>query len=136
MNTTNDFFCPTNQPEYAKHFLNYIRGLDDTEKYLSAGESYSGGFVLPQTDGTKYLETLKKESLFRRIGTYVYSHGGPSKVLAKYSEASASWIPDGGEIPAYDGLGVCECVHGRRHLRNKHSAQGRLQPHDCGCAGR
>ena len=104
MNTSNDFFCPTNQPEYSKHFLNYIRGVDDADKYLSAGQTYHGGFVLPQADGTKFSETLKKTSLFRNIGTYVYAPKGASKIIAKHSDASASWIPDGGEIPAYDGL--------------------------------
>lgn len=104
MNTSNDFFCPTNQPEYSKHFLNYIRGVDDADKYLSAGQTYHGGFVLPQADGNKFSEALKKTSLFRNIGTYVYAPNGASKIIAKHSDASASWIPDGGEIPAYDGL--------------------------------
>ena len=104
MNTSNDFFCPTNQPEYSKHFLNYIRGVDDADKYLSAGQTYHGGFVLPQADGTKFSEALKKMSLFRNIGTYIYAPNGASKIIAKHSDASASWIPDGGEIPAYDGL--------------------------------
>ena len=104
MNTSNDFFCPTNQPEYSKHFLNYIRGVDDEGQYLSAGQAYHGGFVLPQADGTKFLEALKKTSLFRSIGTYIYAPNGASKIIAKHSDASASWIPDGGEIPAYNGL--------------------------------
>lgn len=34
----------------------------------------------------------------------MYSHNGSSKILAKHSDSSASWIPDGGEIPAYDGM--------------------------------
>lgn len=104
MNTTKDCFCPTNQPEYSKHFLNYIRGVADEDQYLSAGQTYHGGFVLPQADGTKFSEALKKKSLFRSIGTYIYAPNGASKIIAKHSDASSSWIPDGGEIPAYDGL--------------------------------
>lgn len=103
MNTTKDCFCPTNQPEYSKHFLNYIRGVADEDQYLSAGQTYHDGFVLPQADGTKFSEALKK-SLFRSIGTYIYAPNGASKIIAKHSDASSSWIPDGGEIPAYDGL--------------------------------
>lgn len=34
----------------------------------------------------------------------MYSHEGSSKILAKHSDASASWIPDGGAIPVYDGM--------------------------------
>ena len=34
----------------------------------------------------------------------MYAHEGASQILSKYSDATASWIPDGGEIPAYDGM--------------------------------
>ena len=38
--------------------------------------------------------------------------------------------------PLESGLGVRGRVHRRRHLRNEHPSQGRLQSHDCGCSCR
>ena len=104
MNNPNSNFYLPNQPEYDKEFWNYIRGKETSEAYLESGRRTTGGYILPSASDSQFTEALKKESLFRNIGTYVYSHNGSSKILAKHSDASASWIPDGGEIPAYDGM--------------------------------
>ena len=99
----NNLYLP-NQPEYTKSFVNYIGGQEGCDGELSAGRNLSGGYILPTHESNKFTEALKKESLFRTIGTYMYSHNGPSKIIAKHSDATASWVPDGGEIPAYDGM--------------------------------
>ncbi|MBQ3067480.1 MAG: phage major capsid protein [Oscillospiraceae bacterium] len=104
MNNPNSNFYLPNQPEYDKEFWNYIRGVEHSEGYLESGKRRTAGYVLPSVNDNRFMEALKKESLFRNIGTYVYSHEGASQILAKHSDASASWIPDGGEIPAYDGM--------------------------------
>ena len=104
MNNPNSNFYLPNQPEYDKEFWNYIRGKETSEAYLESGHRATGGYILPSVSDSQFTEALKKESLFRNIGTYVYSHEGASQILSKYSDATASWIPDGGEIPAYDGM--------------------------------
>ena len=79
-------------------------GREDIDAFLEAGKKPSGSYVLPTSSATKYDEALKRESLFRTIGTYVYSHKGPSKLLGKHTTDAAAWVPDGEAIPIYDGI--------------------------------
>ena len=79
-----------NQPEYFKNFWDYARGREDSDAFLEAGKKPSGSYVLPTSSATKYDEALKRESLFRSIGTYVYSHSGPSKLLGKHTTDAAA----------------------------------------------
>ncbi len=104
MNNSKDAFHLTNQPEYDYHFWNYVSGQEGDEHSLVAGKGLSGGYVLPSTSDAKFTEALKRESLFRAIGTYVYSRGGASRILSKHAQDVAAWIPDGGSIPVYDGI--------------------------------
>ena len=101
--TTNSAFYLPNQPEYAKNFWNHICGQEGCTDALEAGNK-PYGYVLPTTSEEKFTEALKRESLFRNIGTYVYSHNGPSRLLCKHSEDAAAWVPDGEAVPAYDGI--------------------------------
>lgn len=104
MNSNNSNFDLPNQPEYFKNFWDYARGREDSDAFLEAGKKPSGSYVLPTSSATKYDEALKRESLFRTIGTYVYSHSGPSKLLGKHTTDDAAWVPDGEAIPIYDGI--------------------------------
>lgn len=104
MNTSNSAFYLPNQPEYAKTFWDYACGQEGCEGLLEAGRRPSGSFVLPSASDAKFTEALKRESLFRTIGTYVYSRNGSSRILAKHSDDTAAWVPDGEGIPAYDGI--------------------------------
>lgn len=104
MNTTNSTFYLPNQPEYAKNFWDYAYGQEGCEGLLESGRRPSGSYVLPSASDAKFTEALKRESLFRTIGTYVYSHSGASRILAKHSDDTAAWVPDGEAIPAYDGI--------------------------------
>ena len=104
MNSINSNFDLPNQPEYFKNFWDYARGREDSDAFLEAGKKPSGSYVLPTSSATKYDEALKQESLFRTIGTYVYSHKGPSKLLGKHTTDAAAWVPDGEAIPIYDGI--------------------------------
>lgn len=104
MNSINSNFDLPNQPEYFKNFWDYARGREDSDAFLEAGKKPSGSYVLPTSSATKYDEALKRESLFRTIGTYVYSHNGPSKLLGKHTTDAAAWVPDGEAIPIYDGI--------------------------------
>ena len=103
MNTTNSNFYLPNEPEYAQNFWNHICGQEGCTNSLEAG-SKPYGYVLPTTSVTKFTEALKRESLFRNIGTYVYSHSGPSRIFCKHVKESAVWVPDGEAIPVYDGI--------------------------------
>ena len=103
MNTTNSTFYLPNQPEYAKNFWNHLCGQEGCKDFLEAGNK-PYGYVLPATSEDKFEEQLKRESLFRTIGTYVYSHGGPSKIIGTHSVDAAAWVPEGNEVPAYDGI--------------------------------
>ena len=94
MNSINSNFDLPNQPEYFKNFWDYARGREDSDAFLEAGKKPSGSYVLPTSSATKYDEALKRESLFRTIGTYVYSHSGPSKLLGKHTTDAAAWVPD------------------------------------------
>lgn len=104
MNSINSNFDLPNQPEYFKNFWDYARGREDSDAFLEAGKKPSGSYVLPTSSATKYDEALKRESLIRTIGTYVYSHKGPSKLLGKHTTDAAAWVPDGEAIPIYDGI--------------------------------
>lgn len=104
MNSINSNFDLPNQPEYFKNFWDYARGREDSDAFLEAGKKPSGSYVLPTSSATKYDEALKRESLFRTIGTYVYSHKDPSKLLGKHTTDAAAWVPDGEAIPIYDGI--------------------------------
>ena len=104
MNTSNSTFYLPNQTEYAKTFWDYACGQEGCEGLLEAGRRSSGSYVLPSASDAKFSEALKRESLFRTIGTYVYSRNGSSRILAKHSDDTATWVPDGEAIPVYDGI--------------------------------
>ncbi len=104
MNNSTDRFITPDQQEYSKLFLNYIRGNTEEEQHLAQGITFSGGFMLPSADDAKLRETLVQESLFRRVGTYIYKKTGPSTLFVNDSDGCASWVPEGEAIPAYEGM--------------------------------
>lgn len=104
MNTFEDTFVLPNSPEYSKHFWNYFCGGEGADAYLANGKRIKDAYQLPFREDGKYTEALKQESLFRRIGSYFYIHGGSSKILGKESHDVASWVEPGGDIPVYDGI--------------------------------
>lgn len=102
INTTDTFVVP-NTPEYSKHFWSYLCGLEDHVQFLDAGK-YSGGYKMPTNDNIKLNEKLVEESLFRRIGTYIYNRGGSSVIRSKDSKDVATWAGENTAIPIYDAL--------------------------------
>ena len=103
MQNTIDTFIPVNQPEYSKHFWNYAIGRDEHEKFLEAG-MYAEAYRLPTNSETKYNKALVRESLFRRIGTYVYTRGESSMSRTKDSHDVAAWTDINHAIPVYDAI--------------------------------
>lgn len=100
----NDTFVPVNQPEYSKHFWDYLMGRNEHEQFLSLGKAVNSTYVLPTLDQRKFDEKLKAESLVRNLATCLYAPNGPSRILAKVNTDSATWVSAGEEIPAYEGI--------------------------------
>ena len=92
-------------PEYDRHFWNAMRGREDDAAFLDKGGAVeSGMYMLPSSDGGKFLSYLKAESLFRRIGTVITVSSGDYNILAKNCEDLAGWYADGEDIPVYEGI--------------------------------
>lgn len=92
-------------PEYDMHFWNALRGGNYNPAFLSKGAtSETGIHLLPASDSGKFLNYLKAESLFRRIGTVITVGIGDHHILAKDSKDMAGWYDEGESIPVYEGI--------------------------------
>lgn len=95
----------TGEPEYNKHFWNAMRGNDAAYKKLQAGRVQNiGTFLLPTAANIKCMAALEQESLFRRLATVIYAYNNEYKLTAKETDDIAVWVPEGSEIPIYDGM--------------------------------
>lgn len=103
MNTTNSSLVLPNSPEYDKHFWAYARGIEGHSDSLEAGRR-STGYQLPFHADKQFTEALKEESLFRRIATYIYTHGASTIIRSKDSKDVATWVAEDTAIPIYDAL--------------------------------
>lgn len=98
-------YLSINTPEYDLHFWNALRGRNHNPAFLSKGAtSETGIHLLPASDGGKFLNYLKAESLFRRIGTVITVGIGDHHILAKDCKDMAGWYDEGESIPVYDGI--------------------------------
>lgn len=98
-------YMSINTPEYDLHFWNALRGRNHNPAFLSKGEtSETGIHFLPASDGGKFLNYLKAESLFRRIGTVITVGIGDHHILAKDCKDMAGWYNEGESIPVYEGI--------------------------------
>ena len=104
MNKTNDTFTLVNDPEYDKHFWNYLLGREGHKQFLDSGKKGTGGYVLPTVSEGKFDKKLKAESKFRQLATCVYAPYGPSTIHAKMNSDSATWVKENEEIPIYDAI--------------------------------
>lgn len=98
-------YVSINTPEYNLHFWNNLRGRSHNPAVLSKGETSENGIhLLPASDGGKFLNYLKAESLFRRIGTVITIGIGDHHILAKDCKDTAGWYAEGESIPVYEGI--------------------------------
>lgn len=104
MNKTNDTFTLVNDPEYDKHFWNYLLGREGHKQFLDSGKKGTGGYALPTVSEGKFDKKLKAESKFRQLATCVYAPYGPSTIHAKMNSDSATWVKENEEIPIYDAI--------------------------------
>ena len=95
----------TGQPEYSKKFWNAMRGREGCYDSLSKGRSSATDtYAMPNSADDKYEATIAEESLFRKIGTYDKVYGGSYHILAKDCDDLAHFVPEGGNIPIFDGI--------------------------------
>lgn len=95
----------TGSPEYDKQFWNAMRGNSGSYSELSKGRSTeTGTYVLPNNANNKYMSALENESLFRSIGSVIKAYGSGYRIYAKDSNDLAQWVPEGGDIPIYEGI--------------------------------
>ena len=95
----------TGSPEYDKHFWNAMRGNESSYDELSEGRSTGTGlYAMPNSSNNKYMAALKKESLFRYIGTVIKAYGFGYRIFAKDSNDLAEWVAENDAIPIYDGI--------------------------------
>lgn len=102
--TSTDTFIPVNQPEYSQHFWNYLQGRENEKCYLEAGSKDTTFYVLPTVSDKKFTDGLNAESLFRTLATCLYSRGASSTIRVRMNADSATWVPENGSIPVYDGI--------------------------------
>ena len=92
------------EPEYDKSFWNYARGNVKEAEHLEGGRNFAGAFELPTFHANQCAEAIKELSLFRKIASCAYAAGSENWIAVKDSEEFAVWIPEGGDIPVYDGM--------------------------------
>lgn len=93
----------THDPEYDKAFWNAMQFRPYAENVLIKGKTPIGSNRLPDFAAGKLSDELAKESMFRKIGTVLFNEGD-HKFWAKDCDDTASWIPEGGAIPIYNGM--------------------------------
>ena len=93
------------QPEYDTQFWNMARGNVTQDNYLSRGYNTADGtYRMPLAANNKVEQALAKESLFRNISTVINAHAHGYRIFVKDCDDMALFVPEGGQIPIYDGL--------------------------------
>ncbi|MCD8076698.1 MAG: phage major capsid protein [Lachnospiraceae bacterium] len=106
----------TGQPEYDRHFWNAARGRIRQEDKLLAGRiSGLGSYSVPDAANTKFAELLTQESLFRQLSTTLTAYDTSYQIFAKYTDDLAEFVPEGGDIPIYEGISDFETLAVGRH---------------------
>lgn len=99
----NTKYITTNGPEYDKSVWDAMRLRYADDVVLRKGKTVYGTYKLPDLSKNKFLNKLAKESLFRQISTVIFNEGDHDFWATDFGDA-ANWIPEGGNIPIYDGI--------------------------------
>jgi HK97 family phage major capsid protein len=95
----------TAQPEYDIQFWNSMRGKLGKVDMLTRGcIMETGTYELPAGTANKLMKALEKESIFRNIATVLKAYKSGYRILTKDCKDLAEFVPENGEIPAYDGM--------------------------------
>lgn len=91
---------------YTREFWNAMRGNNGAAAQLEEGRDRSNGtYIMPDSAQKKFADELNKQSIFRSLATVIKAYKGDYRILAKDSDDVAAWIPEGGEIPIFEGIG-------------------------------
>ncbi|MCD7831758.1 MAG: phage major capsid protein [Firmicutes bacterium] len=97
--------------EYDRHFWDAARGRIRQEDKLLAGRIAGlGSYHVPDSTNTKFHNLLTQESLFRQHATTITAYDTSYQIFAKYTDDLALFVPEGGDIPVYDGIRDFETV--------------------------
>lgn len=100
-----DFMKFPDQPEYDKNFWNAMRGAEACYDKLTGGlDKNNGTYEIPTHTSARVDKKLASESVFYSIATGMNAYKRASHLVLKTSDGEASFIPEGEEIPIYDGL--------------------------------
>ena len=83
---------------YNNAFWNTIRGKHDRPSDMREGGN-SSGYVVPSDFNDKYLKTLEKENVFRRLATTIDSSSSEGTINVITSIGSAQWLKAMTAIP-------------------------------------
>ena len=87
---------------YFEAFWNMMRGQSVPFDKVSSRMASNNTFALPKDSLKKYQELKDKEDTFKGIVTRVAVLEG-SKAFARTTDHTASWVPEGADIPGFDG---------------------------------
>lgn len=105
MSTYNEIIPYIESGDYDYHFWNAMRGRSKSYEHLCKGNVVGiGTYAMPPVSSNKYMAAVEKESLFRRIGTTIKAYGSGYRIFAKDCDDLAQWVPEGADIPIYDGI--------------------------------
>lgn len=100
-----EFMKYPDQPEYDKNFWNAMRGNMASYSNLTGGHDKNNGtYELPSNTSSKVEKKIAAESVFHGIATKVNAYKGASHLIIKTSDGIATFVPEGAEIPIYDGM--------------------------------
>lgn len=105
MSSYNEMIPHMEYSDYDLHFWNAMRGKGESYNRLNKGKMPgTGTYAMAPKSNDKCMAALKQESLFRQIGTLKKAYRSACRIWTKVCDDIAAWIPDGGEIPMYDGM--------------------------------
>ena len=90
--------------EYKRDFWNAMRGKHKAIEKIQNGKAAASSYTLPYDNDKKLQKAINRESLFRNIATVVTAYNSDYTIYAKDCYDIAAWVPEGGEIPIYDGV--------------------------------
>lgn len=105
MNSYNAMIPHMEYSDYDLHFWNAMRGKTECYDRISRGRmTATSTYAMAPKTNDKCMAVLKQEGLFRQIGTLKNAYRSACRIWTKVCDDFAVWVPEGGEIPMYDGM--------------------------------
>lgn len=84
---------------YNNAFWNTMRGKGESKAELNEGSVGGGDYIIPSDFNEKYLKTMEKENVFRRLATVVDTSSAEGKIHAVTSIGMSAWVSEMVAIP-------------------------------------